>query len=210
MCYKAYVGCFNTDCTYAHAEHECRKGFEFACQGVRFLYPKNDFLHRLLPSLIVRFDEEEEEDEEEEVDEKNEEVDEKEEKVKVTEEVDEKEEKVKVTEEVDEKEEKVKVTEEVEEVDEKEEKVEVAEVAEVAAVASIAATSTVPFRTKPKVCISLSQIDAIIASSEYKAYERIWLKYNMMEAASQRLWHMIREYASLTMTFGEQDMDCSA
>jgi hypothetical protein len=144
MCYKAYVGCFNTDCTYAHAEHECRKGFEFARQGVRFLYPKNDFLHRLLPSLIVRFDEEE--DEEDEVDEKKEKV-------------------------------------------------------ERAAVAAIAA---------PKTYISLSQIDAIIYTDEYQAYEKIWLKYNMMEAASQRLWHMIREYASLTMTFGEQDMDCSA
>ena len=65
ICYKAFVGCVDTDCKFAHSIHECKSEIEYAMKGVRFHLPKNDCIVAFLPKMIVRFDEDEEEEEEE-------------------------------------------------------------------------------------------------------------------------------------------------
>ena len=66
LCYKAFVGCVDIDCTFAHSVQECKSEMEYAMKGVRFHLPKNECIIAFLPRMIVRFDEEEEEEEKEE------------------------------------------------------------------------------------------------------------------------------------------------
>ena len=66
MCFKAFVGCFDTDCKFAHSIQECKSEINYSMKGVRFHLPKNDCIIPFLPKLIIRFDEDGEEEEAEE------------------------------------------------------------------------------------------------------------------------------------------------
>ena len=121
MCRRAYVGCFNIDCNFAHSEIECTTSPSYAKDGVRFVQP-SDVLDTFLPRFIVRFDEDDEDE-------------------------------------------------------------------------------------TPSSTMSLSQLTAIQESEEYKKTQEAYLPIRMKQAARQRLFHMVREYNKLTMTYGEQDMD---
>lgn len=57
--------------------------------------------------------------------------------------------------------------------------------------------------------MSLSQIAAIQASDEYKTKQETYLPTRLQQMADQRMWHLVREFTRLTMTYGEEDMDCS-
>lgn len=57
--------------------------------------------------------------------------------------------------------------------------------------------------------MSLSQIAAIQASDEYKKKQETYLPIRLQQMADQRMWHLVREFTRLTMTYGEEDMDCS-
>jgi len=124
MCRRAYVGCFNIDCNFAHSEIECTTSPSYAKDGVRFVEP-SDVLDTFLPRFIVRFDDDDDEEEE----------------------------------------------------------------------------------TNPSSTMSLSQLTVIQESEEYKKTQEAYLPMRMKQAARQRLFHMVREYNKLTMTYGEQDMD---
>ena len=127
MCRRAYVGCFNIDCNFAHSEIECTTPLSYAMEGVRFVEPRDDVLDTFLPRFIVRFDDEDDDEEEEE--------------------------------------------------------------------------------EKPGSTMSLSQLTAIQESEEYKKTQEAYLPMRMKQASRQRLFHMVREYGKLTMTYGEQDME---
>ncbi len=60
---------------------------------------------------------------------------------------------------------------------------------------------------KPGSTMSLSQLTAIQESEEYKKTQEAYLPMRMKQASRQRLFHMVREYGKLTMTYGEQDME---
>lgn len=64
MCFKAFVGCFDTNCKFAHSIQECKSEINYSMKSVRFHLPTNDCIIPFLPKLIIRFDEEEDEDEE--------------------------------------------------------------------------------------------------------------------------------------------------
>jgi hypothetical protein len=61
----------------------------------------------------------------------------------------------------------------------------------------------------PHSFISLSAITQFEKSPEYQAFRSKWLYEKHSRALSIRMWHLAREYAHATATYGEEDMDCS-
>ena len=61
----------------------------------------------------------------------------------------------------------------------------------------------------PHSFISLSAITEFEKSPEYQAFRSKWLFEKHTRALSIRMWHLAREYAHATATYGEKDMDCS-
>ena len=123
MCRRAFVGCFNIDCNYAHDFNECKSDVDYAVAGVDFV-ESFVVLDSFLPRFIVRFNDDEDDE------------------------------------------------------------------------------------TSPST-MSLSQIAAIQESEEYKKTQEAYLPFRLNQVARQRVFHMVREYAKLTMTQGEQDMEFS-
>jgi hypothetical protein len=61
----------------------------------------------------------------------------------------------------------------------------------------------------PHSFISLSAMTQFEKSPEYQAFRSKWLYEKHTRALSIRMWHLAREYAHATATYGEKDMDCS-
>ena len=57
--------------------------------------------------------------------------------------------------------------------------------------------------------ISLTDVMKLEASIEYKTFYWYWIRQKHARAVSIRMWHLAREYARYSATYGEEDMDCS-